>query len=93
MIAAPALAATLWLALPGAATPPDGDAVVAREAVPAAPSLMAPPAPRGVTRAQLTLRPFLGLVANSWGGIGEVRIEHPRKGCSRVRVHVSSRNR
>jgi hypothetical protein len=29
-----------------------------------------------LTRAQLTLRPFLGLVANSWGGIGEARIEH-----------------
>lgn len=40
------------------------------------PSLMMPPRPRGVTRVELVARPFLGLVGNSWGQIGEARIEH-----------------
>ena len=40
------------------------------------PSLMAPPAPRGLTRVETTWRPFLGFVGNSWGAIGEARIEH-----------------
>jgi hypothetical protein len=40
------------------------------------PSLMAPPRPRDLTRAEMTWRPFLGFVGNSWGTIGEARIEH-----------------
>ena len=39
-------------------------------------SLMVPPRPRGLTRAEMTLRPFLGLSGNSWGTLGEARIEH-----------------
>jgi hypothetical protein len=41
-----------------------------------APSLLAPPRPRGITRVELVSRPFLGLVGNSWGQIGEARVEH-----------------
>jgi len=41
-----------------------------------APSLLIPPRPRGLTRAEMTLRPFLGFSGNSWGTIGEARIEH-----------------
>jgi hypothetical protein len=51
----------------------DADTVVERAP---APSLFAPPAPRDLTRATLELRPFLGLIANSWGGIGDARVEH-----------------
>jgi hypothetical protein len=40
------------------------------------PSLFAPPRPRGVTRVELVSRPFLGLVGNSWGQVGEARVEH-----------------
>lgn len=43
---------------------------------PAQPSLMAPPRPRNLTRVETTWRPFLGFVGNSWGTIGEARIEH-----------------
>jgi len=43
---------------------------------PAPPSLMAPPRPRDLTRAETTWRPFLGFVGNSWGAIGEMRLEH-----------------
>src|SRR5262249_38213021 len=45
-------------------------------AAPALPSLMAPPRPRDLTRVEMTWRPFLGFVGNSWGTIGEARIEH-----------------
>ena len=41
-----------------------------------APSLLAPPPPRDLTRVQTTFRPFLGFVGNSWGAIGDARIEH-----------------
>jgi hypothetical protein len=44
--------------------------------VTALPSLMAPPRPRDLTRVATTFRPFLGFVGNSWGTIGEARIEH-----------------
>ena len=37
---------------------------------------MAPPRPRDLTRVETTWRPFLGFVGNSWGTIGEARIEH-----------------
>jgi hypothetical protein len=40
------------------------------------PSILAPPPPRGLTRVETTWRPFLGFVGNSWGAIGEARIEH-----------------
>jgi hypothetical protein len=50
--------------------------VVARQAALSAPSLLAPPTPRGVTRASLEVRPFLGLISNSFGGIAEARVEH-----------------
>jgi hypothetical protein len=43
---------------------------------PQMPSLMAPPRPRDLTRVEMTWRPFLGFVGNSWGTIGEARIEH-----------------
>jgi hypothetical protein len=53
----------------------DADTTVARSIDPL-PSLMAPPAPRDLTRVETRWRPFLGFVGNSWGAIGEVRIEH-----------------
>jgi hypothetical protein len=53
----------------------DGDTTVTRVAPPQ-PSLMAPPQPRNLTRVETTWRPFLGFVGNSWGTIGEARIEH-----------------
>ena len=49
---------------------PGAEAVVEHEA---APSIVAPPAPQEMTRLELKQRPFLGLIANSWGGIGEAR--------------------
>jgi hypothetical protein len=52
-----------------------GETTVARTAEPP-PSLMLPPRPRDLTRAEMTWRPFLGFVGNSWGTIGEARIEH-----------------
>src|SRR5262245_60798784 len=51
------------------------DTTVARTLAPL-PSLMAPPRPRDLTRVETTWRPFLGFVGNSWGAIGEARIEH-----------------
>lgn len=42
----------------------------------AGPSVIAPPAPRETTRVAVKMRPFLGLTRNSWGGIGDARIEH-----------------
>ena len=61
---------------PEATTGADGaeSTTVTRTATP--PSLMAPPAPRGLTRVETTWRPFLGFVGNSWGAIGDARIEH-----------------
>jgi len=74
-----------WLALLAsllaqpAAVPSEGGVcaapVVHVEAAPPR-SLFAPPRPRGVTRVELVSRPFLGLVGNSWGQIGEARVEH-----------------
>jgi len=61
-----------WLS-GGAPTDPDTTLVLAP---PAQPSLMAPPRPRNLTRVETTWRPFLGFVGNSWGTIGEARIEH-----------------
>jgi hypothetical protein len=52
-----------------------GQTTVVR-AGPALPSLMGPPRPRDLTRVEMTWRPFIGLVGNSWGSIGEARIEH-----------------
>src|SRR5262245_18819624 len=51
------------------------DTTVARTRAPL-PSLMAPPRPRDLTRVEMTWRPFLGFVGNSWGAIGQARIEH-----------------
>jgi hypothetical protein len=51
------------------------DTTVARTLAPL-PSLMMPPRPRELTRVEMTWRPFLGFVGNSWGAIGEARIEH-----------------
>jgi hypothetical protein len=48
---------------------------IARTAEPP-PSLMAPAPPRDLTRVATTWRPFLGFVGNSWGAIGEARLEH-----------------
>src|SRR5262245_36748973 len=42
---------------------------------PPEPSTVAPPQQREMTRLQLKLRPFLGF-GNSWGGIGDARLEH-----------------
>ena len=72
-----------WVAMPAdvASSPSPSDVgvcappVVYASAAPA-PSLMAPPRPRGITRVELVSRPFLGLVGNSWGQIGEARVEH-----------------
>jgi len=51
-----------------------GSTTVTRTATP--PSLMAPLAPRGLTRVETTWRPFLGFAGNSWGAIGAARLEH-----------------
>jgi hypothetical protein len=70
----PALAAllpALWL---GAATDP-----VVQTAAPPPPeasSIWAPPQPREMTRLELRLSPFLGVPSNTWGGVGEARLEH-----------------
>jgi hypothetical protein len=55
------------------------ETTVARAAAPP-PSLMGPPRPRQLTRVEMTWRPFLGFVGNSWGTIGEARIEHYFRG-------------
>lgn len=69
--------ALLLGAPPSLAAPDPGaaDETVVR-AGPALPSLMGPPRPRDLTRVETTWRPFLGFVGNSWGAIGEARIEH-----------------
>jgi len=58
-------------ALDAAATCPEATAVASV----APPSIFAPPAPRDVTRVQVVARPFLGLTGNSWGTLGEARVE------------------
>ena len=81
-----ALTLALMTADPAAASPDlraptptaagaSGETTVARTVTPL-PSLMAPPRPRNLTRVETTWRPFLGFVGNSWGTIGEARIEH-----------------
>ena len=52
------------------------DTTLEISAPPPPPSLMVPPRPRNLTRVEMTWRPFLGFVGNSWGTIGEARIEH-----------------
>ena len=73
-------ALALWLSPSAVVAPSDADAACATPVVYAAPSpapsLFAPPRPRGITRVELVSRPFLGLVGNSWGQIGEARVEH-----------------
>jgi hypothetical protein len=54
---------------------PTDSTTIARTAPPL-PSLWAPPPPRNLTRVETTWRPFLGFVGNSWGTIGEARLEH-----------------
>ncbi len=49
----------------------DGAPTIAREAAP--PSAESAPAQN---RFELKLQPFLGLTGNSWGGLGEARLEH-----------------
>jgi hypothetical protein len=61
-------------ALPAAAGAAGGPAAVA-SARPPAISLLAPPRLRRTTRLALELRPFLGLIPNSWGGVGTARLE------------------
>jgi len=68
------VALVVVLAVRAASAQEAGQAVVV-ERTPA-PSVVAPPAPHDLTRVELTLRPFLGLLAGSWGGLGEARVEH-----------------
>ena len=71
-----AVPTSLDLRAPGATAPgAPADTTVARTVAPL-PSLMAPPRPRNLTRVETTWRPFLGFVGNSWGTIGEARVEH-----------------
>jgi len=75
------VSALLWallLVLPPPAAPslPAVAAPSAVAAAPSAPSLLAPPPPRDLTRLAFVVRPFLGLTGNSWGQLGEARIEH-----------------
>jgi hypothetical protein len=68
-----------FAALLGVAVPASADSSPSPETSPGADaqvSVVAPPAPEGLNRVELKLRPFLGLVGNSWGGIGELRVEH-----------------
>jgi hypothetical protein len=85
------LALSLTAAAPGAldlrAATTD-DTTVARTAPPP-PSLMAPPRPRDLTRVETTWRPFLGFVGNSWGTIGEARLEHHFKAPFMLGVELS----
>ena len=73
--AAPAAASPDLRAPPATAPGAHPDTTVTHTVTPL-PSLMAPPRPRGLTRVATTWRPFLGFVGNSWGTIGEARIEH-----------------
>jgi hypothetical protein len=70
----------LWHALLAAgllptASPVSGD-LSCTEATVSARSVWAPPGPRELTRVVVVARPFLGLVANTWGAISEARVEH-----------------
>jgi hypothetical protein len=57
---------------------------------PEPPSLLAPPRPRDLTRVEMTWRPFLGFGGNnSWGAIGEARIEHHFKAPFMLGVELS----
>jgi len=84
MIAAvTALLPALWLAVVGdplvaAPTPSSSGppAVAAAAPAPATDSIWAPPQQREMTRLELRLSPFLGVPTNSWGGVGEARLEH-----------------
>jgi hypothetical protein len=49
---------------------------VVSAAGPSEPSLMAPSQQRGFTRVEATVRPFLGLSANTFGAVSEARVEH-----------------
>jgi hypothetical protein len=60
---------------PAAGSPGAEETTVSRSVTPL-PSLMTPPRPRDLTRVATTWRPFLGFSGNSWGTIGEARIEH-----------------
>jgi hypothetical protein len=71
---ADAAAAASLDAAPSAVAPGAGaSAVASREAET---SVVAPAVPTEMTRLELKFRPFLGLTGNSWGGIGEARLEH-----------------
>jgi hypothetical protein len=70
-------AAAGLLALLGAgagARAQEPEVAAARE--PSFQSVVAPPAPRDLTRVVVVARPFLGLTGNSWGTLGEARVEH-----------------
>jgi hypothetical protein len=49
---------------------------VARAAPSEPPSIISPLQPREITRVAAVSRPFLGLTGNSWGQIGDLRVEH-----------------
>ena len=69
-------AAPLELRLPGWMSGGLAETVVEMAPPPPKPSLFAPPSPRNMTRVATTWRPFLGFVGNSWGAIGDARVEH-----------------
>ena len=77
-----ALLPALWLAAAGepveplAATPTASPSVRTAAQAPETESIWAPPQPREVTRLELRVSPFLGVPSNSWGGVGEARLEH-----------------
>jgi hypothetical protein len=78
------------VALSLAALDPDGrDETTVAQTAPPLPSLMAPPRPRDLTRVETTWRPFIGFVGNSWGTIGEARVEHYFKGPFMLGVELS----
>ena len=82
-------AAPLELRLPGWMSGGLAETVVEVAPAPPKPSLFAPPSPRNMTRVSTTWRPFLGFVGNSWGAIGEARIEHYFKKPFMLGVEVS----
>jgi hypothetical protein len=61
-----------------AAPDPEGAAVdcIARTTPSESPSVIAPLQPRDLTRVSVVTRPFLGLTGNSWGQVGDARVEH-----------------
>ena len=58
-----------------AATPADDPSAICPPAPPA-PSIWAPPRPRGLTRVELVVRPFFGVTGNTWGMVDDARVEH-----------------